>query len=277
MSVDKLIDVGGYHLNFSVIKGSEITLVMEVGGGADVLEYGSFLMELAQETGTTVVSYDRAGFGKSDLPDTPYNMIQEIDWFMNGLRQLELNKDVILLGHSYGGWLIRLTASRYPETVSGMVFIDPFSTEFVDLLGVDYLDQHPFCTRDLPFAASNPNDLTKNQRGSIRAVKEGLSPKFEIMRQAVIPKNIPVQIITSGKPWWKTSEEDQAWRKAHEQMAASIPGAKLVIAEKSDHLIPEKQPEIIIDAVREVIHLSKQPKSSDGFYVKNETSTDRLY
>ena len=263
--VDELIDVGGCHLHFSVIKGSEITLVMEVGGGADVSEYGTFLMDLAQGIGTTVVSYDRAGFGKSELPATPYNLIQEIDWFMNGLRQLVLDKNVILMGHSYGGWLIRLIASRYPEVVHGMVFIDPFTTEFVDLLGVDYLDRHPFCTKDLPFAEAKMEDLTMNQRGSIRVVREGLGPKVEIMRQTVIPKNIPARIITSGKPWWKTSEEDFAWRKSHELMAASIPGAKLIIAEESDHLIPEKQPEIIIGVVRELIRLAKRSNSSDDF------------
>jgi pimeloyl-ACP methyl ester carboxylesterase len=40
-------------------------------------------------------------------------------------------------------------------------------------------------------------------------------------------------------------------------MAASIPGAELIVAEESDHLIPEKQPEIILDAVKEVIRLTK--------------------
>ena len=118
-------------------------------------------MQVAQETGGTVVTYDRAGFGRSDFPKTLYNMIEEVDWFMEGLHQLGLDGDIILIGHSYGGWLIRLTASRYPEAVCGMVFIDPFSTEFVDLLGVEYIDHHPIFT--LP--DSNLNELTKNQRG----------------------------------------------------------------------------------------------------------------
>jgi len=58
--------------------------------------------------------------------------------------------------------------------------------------------------------------------------------------------------------WWHTPQEDQAWRAAHDQMASSIPSAVLVVAEKSDHLIPEKQPELIVQAVNEVIELSKQ-------------------
>jgi pimeloyl-ACP methyl ester carboxylesterase len=254
-TVDTLIDVGGCRLNFSVIQGFETTIVLEVGGGADSTHWGPFPMILAQATGATVVTYDRAGFGKSDSPDTPYDMVEEVDWFMEGLRQLGLEKDIILMGHSYGGWLIRLTASQYPESVRGMVFIDPFSTEFVDILGVEYLDKHPMATKDPPFAALPPEELTKNQRGGIRMLKEGVGPKAEIMRKTTIPEDIPVRIITSGEPWWHTPEEDQAWRQAHEQMAASISGAKLIVAEGCDHLIPEKQPEIIIDAVKEVIRL----------------------
>ena len=249
---DFLLDVGGCHLHFSVIQGSETRLVLEVGGGADASQWGTFPKHLARETGATVVTYDRAGFGESDLPDTPYNMVEEADWLMEGLRQLDLDENLILMGHSYGGWLIRLTASRYPEAVRGMVFIDPFSAEFVNLLGVEYLDNHPSCRKDLPFANENPEDLTKNQRGGIRMVKEGLAPKIAIMQNTSLP-NVPVCIITSGQPWWQTSEEDRAWRQAHEKIAASIPGAVLIVAEESDHLIPEKQPKLIIENVKGVI------------------------
>ena len=257
---DSLIDVGGCRLHFSVIQGSETRIILEVGGGADSSQWGSFPMYLAQETGAAVVTYDRAGFGKSDLPDTPYNMVQEVDWFMEGLRQLGLDRDIILMGHSYGGWRIRLAASQYPDAVSGMVFIDPFSTEFVNLLGVEYLDSHPMAAKDPPFDTSNPETLTKNQRGLIRMVKGGLGPKVEIMQQTTIPENIPVRIITSGQPWWHTPEEDRAWRQAHEQMAASIPGAVLIVAEQCDHFIPEKQPEIIVEAVKKVIRLAKKTR-----------------
>lgn len=256
-TVDTLLDVGGCRLFYSVIQGSETVVVLEVGGGADSSQWGSFPAYLARETGATVVTYDRAGFGKSDCPETPYDMVEEVDWGMEGLHQLGLDKGLILVGHSYGGWLIRLVAHRYAEAVSGMVFIDPFSAEFVDLLGVDYLDQHPSCRKDLPFADLKPEELTKNQRGGIRMVKEGLGQKVAIMRHTTIPEDIPVQIISSGQPWWQAPAEDAAWRKAHEQMATSIPGAVLVVAEESDHLIPEKQPELILEALQEVIRLAK--------------------
>jgi len=128
---------------------------------------------------------------------------------------------------------------------------------FVDLLGVEYLDAHPFAPKDPPMTAMPPEELTKNQRGGLRMLKQGVGPKAEIMRKTTLPKNIPVRIITAGQPWWLTPEEDRAWREAHKQMAASISGAELIVAEESDHLIPEKQPEVIVEALKEVIQLSK--------------------
>ena len=259
-----LVDVGSCRLHFSVIPGSEDIVVLEAGGGADSTSWGSFPMQLTQETGATVVAYDRAGFGKSDLPTTPYNLEEEVDWLMTGLWKLGLACDIILAGHSYGGWRIRLTASRYPEAVRGLVFIDPFSTEFVDLLGVDYLDVHPMATKDPPFDTSNPDALTKNQRGLIRMVRDGLGLKVEVMRNTKIPSGIPVRIITSGEPWWHTPEEDKAWRHAHEGMRDSIQGAALIVATGCDHMISEKQPEIVIQAVKEVLEASDIKINQNG-------------
>lgn len=40
-------------------------------------------------------------------------------------------------------------------------------------------------------------------------------------------------------------------------MAAKIKGAKLIIAEKSGHMVPLEQPQIVIDTVIEVFELLK--------------------
>jgi pimeloyl-ACP methyl ester carboxylesterase len=262
-ALDTLVDVGGCHLNFSVIQGSEGVVVLEVGGGADSAYWGTFPTCVARETGATVVTYDRAGFGKSDLPETPYDMVEEVDWCMEGLRQLGLDRELILAGHSYGGWLIRLTASRYPQSVCGMVFIDPFTTEFVDRLGVDYIDSHPMCPKDPPFAHLLPEEITKNQRGMLRVVREGVGPKAALMRDTVIP-DVPVRIITAGIPWWPESEENQAWRDSHERLAASVKDGRLLVAERSTHLVPSEQPEIIVAALAELVRMARQEVSSQS-------------
>jgi len=247
-----LIQVGEYRLNFKVIKGGDLTILLEAGGGMDSSEWSRLAPDLARKTGATVVSYDRAGFGKSDLPETPLDMREEVDWLWQGLKKLELNKDLILVGHSFGGWMIRLFASEHPEATRGMVFVDPFTNEFVDLLGVEYLDNHPMAGK-LPFDTSQPEKLPKIQRALIRMVGDGLGPKIEIMRKTSIPPDIPVVVITSGRQFLPKTEEQEAWRQAHEQMTASIKGATLIVAEESDHMVPGRQPDLIAEVVTKVI------------------------
>jgi pimeloyl-ACP methyl ester carboxylesterase len=258
-TVETLVQVGEYRLNFQVIEGGSTTILLEAGGGMHSTEWSKLAPELAHKTGATVVSYDRAGFGKSDLPETPNDMREEIDWLWRGLQKLGLDKNLILTGHSFGGWMIRLFASEHPNVVSGMVFIDPFTNEFVDLLGVEYLDNHPMAGK-LPFDTSQPDKLTKIQRALIRMVGDGLGPKIEIMRKTTIPSDIPVIVITSGKPFLPKVEEQEAWRQAHEQMTESIKGAILIVAEESDHMIPWRQPNLIIEAVTKVVQAASRLK-----------------
>lgn len=251
-TVETLVQVGEYRLNFQVIKGESLTILLEAGGGWHSNEWTNLAPELARKTGATVVAYDRAGFGKSDLPETPHDMREEVDWLWQGLQKLDLDKNLILVGHSFGGWMIRLFASEHPETTRGMVFIDPFTNELVNLLGVEYLDNHPMSGR-LPFDTSQPDKLTKIQRALMRMVGDGLGPKIEIMKKTSIPQNIPVIVITSGRQFLPKTEEQEAWRLAHEQMTASIDGAILIVAEESDHMVQWRQPELIVDAVMKVI------------------------
>lgn len=251
-AVETLVQVGKHRLNFQVIEGGDLTILLEAGGGMDSREWNKLAPELSRKTGATIVSYDRAGFGKSDLPETPHDMREEVEWLWKGLQKLDLQKDLILVGHSFGGWMIRLIASEHPEAVRGMVFIDSFTNEFVDLLGVEYLDSHPMAGK-LPFDTSQPDKLTKIQRAMVRMVGDGLGSKLEIMRKTTIPSLIPVLVITSGKPFLPKTEEQDAWRLSHEQLTASIKGATLIVAEESDHMIPFRQPALIIEAVMNVI------------------------
>ena len=254
-TVESLISVGKGRLNFKIIEGKEATILLESGGGMDSGEWDQIAPELAHRSGATIVSYDRAGFGKSDLPDTPIDMREEVEWLWRGLQKLNLDQNLILVGHSFGGWMIRLFASEHPEAVCGMVFVDPFTNEIVNLLGVDYLDNHPMVGR-IPFDTSQPDKLTKYQKALVRMVGTGLGPKMEMMKTSSVPPDIPVMVITCGKPFLPKSDEQEAWRSSHEQLTASIRNATLIVAEESDHMIPYRQPELIIDAVIKVMPFS---------------------
>jgi pimeloyl-ACP methyl ester carboxylesterase len=258
-AIEKLVDVGGYNLNFRIIPGQGPAILLESGGGMDSTEWAALAPRLAQETGATVIAYDRAGFGKSDLPETKYDLREDTAALWRGLRTLGLDQDLILVGHSYGGFLIRFEAAEHPDTFRGMIFVDPFTVEFVDMFGIEYCNNHPMMGK-LPFDTSRPETLSKWQRALVRmagAPGSNLAEKIVVMRKAVIPEGIPVRVITSGTAFLPKPEEQKAWRESHERFTASIKGAILVVAEKSGHMIPFSQPDLIVSVVSEVIRLAK--------------------
>jgi hypothetical protein len=53
------------------------------------------------------------------------------------------------------------------------------------------------------------------------------------------------------------SPEQSIWRKSHEQFTASVKGAKLIVAEKGDHMIPFRQPDLLVSVVSEVVRPAK--------------------
>ena len=250
--IDTMITVDGVGLHFQIIEGGSLTILLEAGGGMDLSEWKDIAPRLARETGATVVSYSRPGFGKSDLPEAPCDMKVEAAWLWNALGLLGLDSDIILVGHSFGGWMVRLEASMYPEDVLGIVFVDPFSAEFVDILGVEYLDNHPLLGK-LPFDTSDLSKLNKYQLAEVRMTKGGLGPKMKIMKETAVPEGIPVVIIKSGLPTLPDEKDQEAWARALTQMAASIDGAVLITAEESNHMIPWNQPDIVVDAVKEMV------------------------
>src|SRR5215472_7101495 len=79
-----LVDVGGFRLHFRITDGRSPAIVLESGGGADSSEWSALQPELNRRTGLAVVSYDRAGFGDSDLPSTSYNAIEEVAGLRKG-------------------------------------------------------------------------------------------------------------------------------------------------------------------------------------------------
>jgi pimeloyl-ACP methyl ester carboxylesterase len=255
-AVDSLLDVGDYQLHFRVYPGSEPAVLLESGGGADASYWNYLAPTLARETGAAIITYDRAGYGKSDLPNTPYDIRQEVAALWRGLEQLGFTKSLILLGHSYGGMLILVEAYEHPEAVRGLVFLDAMNVEFIDAIGgVQALINHPLSQH--PFDQLDKEKLTKLQLAALR-VEDGLPGTVKYMRTLSIPQHIPVRVITAGIPWWPKPEENLAWRESHELLAASVKDGKLLVAERSTHLVPDEQPEIIVDTVKELVQIERQ-------------------
>ena len=105
----------------------EPTVLFESGIGATHLNWRAIQDQVAQFTCT--VSYDRGGLGWSSrcrTARTPGNIAVELHQM---LQSAGLRPPYVLVGHSFGGLVMRSFALLYPEEAAGVVLIDPMRCE----------------------------------------------------------------------------------------------------------------------------------------------------
>ena len=68
---DTLLDIGDRHLEIEIRRGTEpVAIVFENGGGASLDDWGTVPDSIAAHSSATIVRYNRAGTGRSELgPD----------------------------------------------------------------------------------------------------------------------------------------------------------------------------------------------------------------
>ena len=244
VKIDKVVDVGTHKLRvvLSDIE-SEYTIILEAGGGKYSEAYQAVQDSLAELTNIRVMSYDRSGYGQSELGPDEFNAIDEMAALKKCLEVQGFKDKFILVGHSYGGLLIQLFTLQYPEMVSGLVLIDPMNATFVDRFGLDNLN------------AITPyfeNPTKKHEKAGNRMV-DHFPEALEIMKDKKLPKHIPVILITAGNP--PVSED--IWRKCHEEMVMNSEKHKLIIAQGNHHDILAENPELVLNTIVELTNIIK--------------------
>lgn len=119
----QLIDVDGQKLHINIQGRGSPAVVLESGIGASSLSWSAVQPKIAQFT--CVVSYDRAGLGWSEGPAAPRTVETMVNELRGLLNAAEVPPPYILVGHSFGGLLVRAYAALYPREVAGLVLVDP--------------------------------------------------------------------------------------------------------------------------------------------------------
>lgn len=118
-----MIDVGGRKLNLYCMGSGPRTVLFDAGGSdwSDVWA----LVQPAVAKKTRACAYDRAGLGHSDpspRPRTPVEIAQDIHALV---ASAHLATPLVVVGHSLGGFNVKLYAALYPDEVAGLVLLDP--------------------------------------------------------------------------------------------------------------------------------------------------------
>ena len=112
-----MIDVGGRRLAMWMQGKGSPTVVLETGLGAESSEW--LRVQNAIGAITRVVRYDRAGRGSSDVAPRPRHAGDMVDDLHAMLRRADVSDPCVLVGHSFGGLLMRLYAHQHRITGRG--------------------------------------------------------------------------------------------------------------------------------------------------------------
>jgi alpha/beta hydrolase fold len=121
----KIYSVNGHDMHLYCTGEGSPTIVLDAGLGADSLLWSKVQPELSYTT--RVCSYDRAGMGWSTPQPGPRDADNIVSQLHALLGQAGVSGPIVLMGHSIAGLYIRAYATRYPEDVAGLIFIDASS------------------------------------------------------------------------------------------------------------------------------------------------------
>jgi pimeloyl-ACP methyl ester carboxylesterase len=177
----RLVDVEGLRLHLDCRGQGDPTVVFESGLGDPALAWALVQPEVARFT--RACSYDRAGAGYSDEPR--YDRARDGRALVGDLHALLSAAGVtgpyVLVGHSFGGLLVRLFAATFPAEAVGVVLVD-----------AGHEDQQAYLKARVPTAYRAPTlrralrlGLKVNRFGilRLRPAEAGLDPSAPMYRR----------------------------------------------------------------------------------------------
>ena len=82
----------------------------------------------------TALRYSRAGHDASTYSLRPKNFVAIVDELEAVIGAAGVPDGFVLLGHSFGGLIIRAFAARHPDRVAGLLSIDPTFEDYLEVL-----------------------------------------------------------------------------------------------------------------------------------------------
>jgi len=287
-----LVDIGGRMIYLECHGTGSPTVILEAGYRAsarywtDVLRHPDdprqmVLPGVAQFT--RVCAYDRPGtiaeFGDELLPSRsdaiaqPRSDPEVVADLLALLQAAQIPGPYVLAGHSLGGFFARLYAATYPDEVVGLVLVDAYSERLETLLPPERwaalvrFNQELGTDTVLPLEGYGDGE-TIGYGADNAVVREAIAASpLPPMPLAVLahdrPEDLPGLAELLARYGFTSAEYEAAHRASYESLATLVPQARFFVASESGHNIHQDQPELVIEAIRQVVEGVRHPDTWD--------------
>jgi hypothetical protein len=242
VQLDTLVDIGTHKIHFNIIKGEGIPILFDSGAGDDGTVWNDLLKPIHDITGTTLITYDRAGFGKSEI--NPTIETDEGHGILNGIEELEIAlkklgyfNNLILVSHSYGGFYSTLLSARNPSKILFNVRID-----------ANLAQQY---TEDILVKAEQDNSVQemKGEHLGLYYLGINFANTVRLMWETEYPKSVPAIDIVSPIQRHHTDDEWNLLIKTHEDFVKAETNRTGIIAYGSGHYIFKDNHGLVFNAI----------------------------
>jgi carboxyl-terminal processing protease len=277
-----LVDIGPHRLEMRREGTGVPTIVIDAGLSDTMEKLGALQTRLARKTG--VLTYNRAGYGRSEPGPLPRDAGREAAELKALLEKASVPGPYVLVGHSLGGLNALVFAAEFPDIVAGLVLLDPPPLSFI--LGRSYPDLRAMAesmtaewqaTADRSASAADPRE--RAQSAFFRMIASEHREMFGRSARLVVGLtrfgDLPLTVIAAGKAnpaFGAVAEQYQKyWIEQSRLLAGKSTQGKFVLAEKSGHHLYLDAPELVAREIEAVVDAarSRVPSPGDnGVYAK---------
>jgi pimeloyl-ACP methyl ester carboxylesterase len=236
-----LVDVGGRRLWVELEGAGTTTVVFETGNGSDSGVWAEIAPRV-RAAGARTFLYDRAGMGRSELVPQPYSIDREVDALRSALTSCGIDGPIVLVAHSYGGFISLLLASL-DERVAGLVLVDAnvpafFTEAEVASILAEYRPQYEQLQEQAPELAA-----------TLIPIMEAYPATSARLRSVSVPARLPIIDIVAEHSWAGTPESATAMREAHMTFVAESSARESISAAGSSHNVMRDAPDLVVGAI----------------------------
>ena len=247
-----MISVAGHQVNMVKMGAGPYTVIFESGFGTDLTAWRNVAPAIAKSA--QVVAYSRAGTGKSQARPGERTLAANTSELEQMIAAAQLRPPFILVGHSYGGFLIRDFAARNPAQVAGMVFVDASDERIeTELRKIDPV-------RTAKDARLSEGYTPPKYKAELKYV-QGILNRGKLPVAGRLP-DVPVAVLTSSmkheKPefFLHSPEGMKTWRRLHESFFRQFSTGIHTVTANAGHNIHMEQPQLVIAAIEQVMAMA---------------------